>query len=594
MNRRGIGTRAACAAVLVAGLAAAQSTSLVSVSSLGVQASGTCYAPAISADGRFVAFESISSNLVPGDTNGFLDVFVHDRLTGATTRVSVSTGGAQGNQHSYSCAISGDGRIVVFKSAATNLAGTDTNLSTDIFAHDRLTGTTTRVSVDSGGAQADSGSELPAVSADGRWVSFDSEATNLVPGDTNGQADIFVHDLQTGATTRVSVATGGAQGDDGVYGSSLSADGRYVAFGGYATNLVANDTNAQIDAFVHDRLTGTTTRVSVDSGGLQGNGYSFYPVLSADGRVLSFLSSANNLVPGDFNGQDDVFVHDRLTGITTRASVDSLGFEGNGYCDTPSISGDGRFVVFFSEASNLAGSDGNSMPDVFLHDRLSATTELVSVAMAGGSGNSDSGVPTVSADGRYVAFDSDASDLVAVDGNGTYDAFVRDRRVSSGPSAFCLGDGSAGACPCGNNGATGKGCENSAGTGGAQLTATGSASLLGDTLVLTSSGELPGVLSIFLQGDASITPVNFGDGLRCTGGILHRLYITNSGSGTVSAPQAGDLSVSAASAALGDTIAAGTTRHYQTYYRDPLLSFCPNPPGDSWNVTSGLSVTWDP
>jgi hypothetical protein len=181
--------------------------------------------------------------------------------------------------------------------------------------------------------------------------------------------------------------------------------------------------------------------------------------------------------------------------------------------------------------------------------------------------------------------------LVAGDTNGVPDVFLRDRGAPP-PSPFCFGDGSEGACPCGNDGAAGRGCENSAATGGALLTAVGSRSLAGDTLVLTSSGELPSVLGIFLQGSLSIAPVTFGDGLRCTGGLLKRLYTHNAIGGVVSAPQAGELSVSARSAALGDTIAAGATRYYQTYYRDPVLGYCANPPGNSWNVSSGLSILW--
>jgi len=165
--------------------------------------------------------------------------------------------------------------------------------------------------------------------------------------------------------------------------------------------------------------------------------------------------------------------------------------------------------------------------------------------------------------------------------------------VSSPSTAFCFGDGSGGACPCANTGASGKGCENSSSTGGALQSGTGTASLASDTLVLSSSGEVPSVLSIFLQGDSALAGVNFGDGLRCTGGSLKRLYVKNaSSSGMVSAPQSGEPSVSASSAALGDPLGAGATRYYQTYYRDPDLGFCASPAGDSWNVSSGLVIAW--
>ena len=164
--------------------------------------------------------------------------------------------------------------------------------------------------------------------------------------------------------------------------------------------------------------------------------------------------------------------------------------------------------------------------------------------------------------------------------------------VSSPSTVFCLGDGSAGTCPCGNNGSTGRGCQNSASTGGALLGASGVASLANDTLVLSTSGELPSALSIVLQGSSTIAPSSFGDGLRCTAGILKRLYVHNATGGALSVPQTGDLPISARSAALGDVITQGTTRFYQTYYRDPVLAFCPNPPGGSWNISSGVQVTW--
>jgi hypothetical protein len=179
---------------------------------------------------------------------------------------------------------------------------------------------------------------------------------------------------------------------------------------------------------------------------------------------------------------------------------------------------------------------------------------------------------------------------VPADTNNRSDGLVRDRGAFA-PAAFCMGDSSAGACPCANYGFFG-GCENSTGTGGAMLTSSGFASLGDDTLVLTSAGELSGVLSIFLQGDAAIAGTNFGDGLRCVGGHLRRLYAHNGIGDSVSAPQAGDLSISARALALGDPLSNGSTRYYQVYYRDPQLGFCPAPQGDSWNLSSGLTAIW--
>src|SRR5947199_353237 len=263
-----------------------------------------------------------------------------------TERVSVASGGTEGNGASLSSALSADGRFVAFVSAATDLVAADTNGVSDVFVHDRQTGATERVSVASGGTQANNVSSYPALSADGRFVAFQSDATNLVVGDTNGKTDVFVHDRQTGTTERVSVASGGGTQGTGNSGGffafpALSGDGRLVAFQSDATNLVAGDTNGATDVFVHDRQTGTTERVSVASGGSQGNGSSAGPVLSADGRFVAFHGTATNLVPGDTNGTTDVFVHDRQTGTTERMSVASGGTQGNGPSSGAALPADG-------------------------------------------------------------------------------------------------------------------------------------------------------------------------------------------------------------------------------------------------------------
>jgi len=406
--------------------AGAPLTERVSISSAGVQGDGVSSAPSISADGRYVAYSSRATNLVGGDTNGSSDIFVRDRVTGTTTRVSVSSTGVQGDGDSYWPSISADGRHVAFFSNATNLVDGDTNGDYDVFVHDRVTGTTTRVSVSSAGAQGDGASLGLSLSADGRYVAFESYATNLVDGDTNGDYDVFVHDRVTGTTTRVSVSSTGAQGDGESYGPSLSADGRYVAYFSRATNLVGGDTNGSYDVFVHDRVSGTTTRVSVSSAGAQGDGDSSGPSLSADGRYVAYFSRATNLVGGDTNGSSDVFVYDRVTGTTTRVSVSSAGAQGDlDSTNQPFISADGRFVAFRSDATNLVGGDTNGNPDVFVRDRVGGTTTRVSVSSAGAQGDLDSSNPCISADGWYVAFSSRATNLVGDDTNGIYDVFVR-------------------------------------------------------------------------------------------------------------------------------------------------------------------------
>ncbi|MDA3936328.1 MAG: cell wall-binding repeat-containing protein, partial [Actinomycetota bacterium] len=290
-------------------------TERVSLASNGDQPTdGKSVTPVFSADGRYVAFYSSATDLVPGDTNDKFDVFVHDRQTGVTERVSVASNGDEGDQDSYDPCLSADGRYVVFDSRATNLVSGDTNSSTDIFVHDRQTGVTERVSVASNGDEGTGASWLPAFSADGRYVAFESGATNLVSGDTNGKYDVFVHDRQTGATERVSVASTSDEGDGYSYESDISADGRYVTFESNATDLVSSDTNGQPDVFVHDRQTGVTERVSVASSGDQATGScEDYSVISPDGLYVAFSSDAADLVSGDTNGVSDIFVRNILS-----------------------------------------------------------------------------------------------------------------------------------------------------------------------------------------------------------------------------------------------------------------------------------------
>jgi len=432
---------ASCA--LVGGRALGGTTERVSVSSAGEQGDFGSDGGSISADGRYVAFGSGASNLVPADTNPEGDVFVHDRQTGETERVSVSSGGEQGNHVSFVSAISADGRYVAFMSYASNLVPGDTNGTFDIFVHNRQTGETEQVSVSSAGEQGNAQSLHPFINADGRYVGFWSDAINLVPGDTNGTRDVFVHDRQTGETERVSVSSAGEQGNDWSSDCSISADGRYVTFASGASNLVPGDTNGTFDIFVRDRQTGETERVSVSSAGEQGNNSgSLYAgsggSISADGRYVAFMSGATNLVPGDSNGAYDIFVHDRQTRETERVSVSSTGEQGNEFSTDPHISADGRCVVFSSPASNLVPGDTNGgyyQYDVFVHDRQTRETERVSVSSTGEEANYGAMIPFVSADGRYVGFTSDATNLVPGDTNHWWDVFVRDRKGFADVSA---------------------------------------------------------------------------------------------------------------------------------------------------------------
>jgi Tol biopolymer transport system component len=323
---------------------------------------------------------SDATNLVPGDTNFLHDVFVRDRLAGTTERVSVGTGNVQGNGPSGGAAISGDGRYVAFFSGATNLVPGDTNGVSDVFVRDRLNGTTERVSLGSSGEEGDLGSGAADISGNGRYVAFLSQARTLVPGDTALWWDVFVRDRLLGTTVLASRSSAGVLGNQHSWDARISADGQTVAFRSSATNLVAGDTNGKIDVFVRRPFVGTTERVSVDSSGVQANDETIYYGLSGNGRYVAFDCRATNLVAGDTNGVLDVFVRDLQASTTTRVSLDSGSSQGNGASYGDAISFDGRFVAFLSYASNF--DPGGGLPNtagIFIRDRLTGGLERVSL-----------------------------------------------------------------------------------------------------------------------------------------------------------------------------------------------------------------------
>jgi Tol biopolymer transport system component len=579
----------------------AQVTVRASVSTNGSQGNDGIDSPlALSADGRFVAFTAWATNLVPGDTNLHGDIFVRDRELGTTERVSIDSYAAEADWDSVMPVLSADGRYVAFESFASNLVAGDTNASPDVFVRDRWLQTTERASVGANGSEGNGDSALAALSADGRFVAFMSWADNLVPGDSNATWDVFVRDRLLGTTERVSVDSSGAEANGECGSPALSADGRFVAFSSTATNLVAGDTNGTWDVFVHDRLLGTTERVSVRTSGIEGSGDSGSPSfgglsISADGRCVAFSSDSPDLVPGDTNGSPDVFVHDRLLGTTERVSVASSGVEGDHDSYSPSISAEGRFVAWASYSTTLVPGDTNQTWDVFRHDRRSGTTVRASVDSSGGESDDGSYSTAISADGRFVAFDSLATDLVAGDTNAWSDAFVHDFEAAGFESLCDPGAAGVSACPCANPpAAPGRGCDNSASTGGARLTATGVAYLSMDSLAFVTSGELPSAASVLLQGDASIASGSvFGQGVRCAGGTLRRLSVKSAVNGSIRAPDfaAGDPTLSARSAALGDPILAGQSRWYLVCYRDPfVLGGCPA--ASTFNATQTGVVGW--
>ncbi len=408
-------------------------TTRVSLSAEGHQGDGGSFAPKTTPDGRLIAFGSVATQLIPGDTNGHMDVFLYDQWSRRISRVSLAPGGEQANHRSAEPFFSADGRFLGFESKASNLAYGDTNNRTDVFVRDLATGSIDRVSVASDGKQgnAESLGFGASFSADGRYVAFSSFATNLVAHDRNNRRDTFVHDRQTGATARVSVNSRGrdAKGSSGP-DASLSADGRYVAFSSDAFNLVDDDTNDLSDAFIYDRSSGVTTRASVASNGAEANGGCGRVGLSADARFVVFDDTASNLVPSDTNRARDVFVHDRETGHTARVSLTSAGGQSDGDSVFSFVSPDGRFVTFHSDASNLVPHDDNGRRDVFVHDRATGETTRVSVATDGKQGNDLSHAASISADGRWIVFSSYSDNLVSGDTNGVSDVFLHDRTGS--------------------------------------------------------------------------------------------------------------------------------------------------------------------
>ncbi|MGH2989642.1 MAG: hypothetical protein ACRDMA_07230 [Solirubrobacterales bacterium] len=411
------------------------------------------FTDSVSADGRFVAFESDADNLSGVDVGGF-DVFVRDVVTGSTTLVSRQSdgdGGAGGDGESFGGSISADGRFVAFSSRATNLSA-DTETGLNVYVRDLQANTTTLVSRQSagdGGAGGDDASFIARISADGRRVAFASRADNLSGADDNDLENIFVRDLQANTTTLVSRAAGagGAGADDSSFRPAISPDGRFVAFDSDADNLSSADDNAFLNVFLRDIETNTMTLVSRQSAGDGGSGgdeSSFGASISRGGDRVEFASRANNLSDADDNEFESVFVRDLEANRTTLVSRPSGGDSGaaDDTSNRGEISADGRFVGFDSPADNLSDADDNAVSNVFVRNLDMETTTLVSrrsAAEGGAGGDGDSFDAFPSADGRFVAFDSEANNLSDLDADPTSDVFVRD----------VLGEGGGGDGPLG-------------------------------------------------------------------------------------------------------------------------------------------------
>lgn len=396
----------------------------ISVSSIPTQANGTSEWPIISRDGRFVIYHSTASNLVPNDTNNAEDVFLYDRLFRTTERISFGIGGVQGNNRSQFGDLSSDGRYIAFHSEATNFVPNDTNNAWDVFFLDRFTGQFERISVTTSGQQANGSSIFPDISGGGRFITFYSQATNLVPNDTNGVSDIFLHDRLLGTTERISVSSAGVQANGSSIFQDLSADGRYTVYESEATNLVPNDTNNAWDIFLYDRINQTTQLISLNSAGQQGNDRSSYAIIAANNRYVTYVSYATNIDPADPTPNGDIYVRDLVSGTTELISRGLNNQPSNGDSHYPVISSDGRFIAYHSEASNLVPGDTNNVADIFLYDRQTGNTKRVSLSITGQQANGSSNIAAISGNGRFIAFHSLASNLTFGDTNGTIDVFL--------------------------------------------------------------------------------------------------------------------------------------------------------------------------
>jgi Calx-beta domain/WD40-like Beta Propeller Repeat len=410
-------------------------TTFVSVNLAGTGGgNGDSRKPTISADGRYVAFESSASNLVANDTNNTSDVFVRDLQTNTTILVSVNSAGTgPGNQFSNQAVISANGRVVVFSSSASNLAPNDSNNTVDVFARDLQTSTTSLVSINANGTNSGNDASFPenvpkdkapraVISKDGRFVVFDSNATDLVTlSDANGHGtDVFARDLQANVTSLVSInRLGTASGDGGGTQPVISGNGRVVFFQSSSTNLTANGAPFSFNLYARDLQTGTTTMVSVTTSNGPSTGpsnLSYFPVASDDGRYVIFQSNANNYVVGDSNNHYDVFLRDLQTSTTSLVSVAAGGGPtANSDAIGSVMSADGRYVAFIGYGMEYVSTpDTNARNDVYVRDVLAGTTTLLSLNNAGtAAANTGGDYPVISADGRFVLFESSATDMVA-------------------------------------------------------------------------------------------------------------------------------------------------------------------------------------
>jgi len=410
---------------------------LVSASAGGEPGNGSSsYGVSTSANGRYVAFASMATNFDPADTDAVVDVFVKDLSTGDVRLASQTADGIKGNAISDRPSISADGRWVAFLSAADNLSPQDTDGYPDVFVKDLQTGQLVLASQATDGTKADVGVSAAALSADGSTVAFASKATNLSTDAGVGSSHVYVKRLDTGELTQVDGGTI-ARPDEQIGASdpSLSADGRVVAFVTDAAELDPVDTDLRSDVYVRDLASGEVRLASVNAAGVKGDSPSSGPSLSADGTLVAFETGSSNLLPEDTDSSSDVYVKNLATGSLRLASTDSTGSKANESASYPSLSPDGGFLAFSSDATNLGIDTPPLVKQVYRKDLATGELLPVSVTAEGIPGDYLSIEPSMAADGAVVAFYTPSTNLVPDGGNRVGDVIAREFAASPPPDS---------------------------------------------------------------------------------------------------------------------------------------------------------------
>lgn len=417
-------------AVVALAFAVGPSSKVISVSLNGDKTGDAgSYPSAISPSGRYVVFDCFANDVTEVGSGGLEQIVLHDRSTHTSELISAGPVGEPGDANSHDGQVSSDGQLVVFSTLATNLYPPSSSYG-QIVLRNRQTGGVELVSVSTSGESADKEAYNPSISGNGRFVVFDSLADNLVPGDTNHVNDVFLRDRQLGTTVRIGLKTSGKQTTSSSGDAAISPNGRFIVYLADGINNATGDTTPRQDVILFDRQKNTREVVSLSSTGASTNDHCYHGTVSDDGRYIAFYTYASNLVPGDTNRTGDVFVRDRVAGTTTRVSVKSDGSQLDGLSFASAISGNGRYVCFTSYARASANDTSNQL-DCFVHDMVTGTTELLNVNTAGVQANGSATSSILNRDGRFAVITSGGTNFGLPDDNGAGDVILRDRLGSN-------------------------------------------------------------------------------------------------------------------------------------------------------------------